>query len=315
MSVCVCGRGLKSTVWEGGVRGAGFIWSPMLRRSQYTSHHLMHITDWLPTLTHAVANNSSHFRLPTGLDGVDQWEVLSDNLNVSQRNEILHNIDPHANASALRVGDMKLVFASHGSSRHYDGWYPTPEGRRDEDGTVLEGPFVPYDPYMEGDLNTRMLRTSKELNFTDKESLHFSRTNTGPEFSYSPVVRPPYLSEVATPRHSEVASLLEKIGRKPVYRHEPLVVKCGPRPRNATSSCQPWLRACLFNVTSDPCEYENLALTRPLVLSALQKRLQFYNESAVPPLNKPVDDAGLPYHHDWNWVPWRKSASQSGGRD
>ena len=284
----------------------------MLRRSRYTSHHLMHITDWLPTLMHTVTTNSDHFRPPNSLDGVDQWDVLSDNLNVSQRNEILHNIDPNANASALRVGEMKLVFASHGSSRHYDGWYPTPEDRRDKDGTVLEGPYVPYDPYMEGDLNTRMLPTSKELNFTDKSSLHFMPPNSGAEYGDNRTVRPPFLSEVARPQQSEVTSLLEKIGRKPAYRQEPVIVKCGPRPANASSNCQPWLSACLFNMTSDPCEYENLASSQPLVLDAMQKRLQFYNASAVPPLNQPVDDAGLPYHHHWNWVPWRKSASQGG---
>ena len=294
-------RGLKSTVWEGGVRGAGFIWSPLLRRSQYTCHHLMHITDWLPTLMHVITNSSDEFRLPKTLDGVDQWDVLSDNQKESQRREILHNIDPRANASALRIGDMKLVFASRGSTRFYDSWYPTPEGRRDEDGTVRESPYVPYDPAIDGNMNIRELRTR---NFTDRD--------TEPKQTDDTTARPSFLSEVARPRHSELTSLLEKIGRKPLSPGSPVVVKCGPRPGNASSNCKPWLSACLFNVTADPCEYVNLAASLPDVVTAMQKRLQFYTEHSVHPLNKPVDDAGLPYHHHWNWVPWRKAALQGG---
>jgi len=56
---------------------------------------------------------------------------------------------------------LKLIFASRGSTRHYDGWYPTPEGRRDEDGTVLEGPYVPYDVSMAGDMNIQELHTTR----------------------------------------------------------------------------------------------------------------------------------------------------------
>lgn len=301
---CVCVRGLKSTLWEGGVRAVGFIWSPLLHQSHYTSHHLMHITDWLPTLLHVVRNSSEdELYAVRDLDGVDQWDVLSNNLRQSRRTEILLNIDPRENASALRVDDMKLLFASRGKTRRYDGWYPTDEGRRDEDGTVLEGPNVPCDTVSEADMTISALHAHVKLNSSTTNVLRYIPHNN------DRLLRPPFLNQEATQQRSVLASILEKIGRKPVYRRDRLVVKCGPRPSNASSSCKPWLEACLFNLTSDPCEYESLTSRQPDVVTAMQTRLQFYKDHAVAPLNKPVDDAGLPYHHHWNWVPWIKTAS------
>merc|ERR1711997_1268460 len=43
-------RGTKGTLFEGGTRGIGFIHSPLLAMSGYTSNNLMHAVDWLPTL-------------------------------------------------------------------------------------------------------------------------------------------------------------------------------------------------------------------------------------------------------------------------
>jgi len=50
-------RGLKETLWEGGVHGAALIWSPLINAAPRVSTGLMHITDWLPTLYAAAGRN------------------------------------------------------------------------------------------------------------------------------------------------------------------------------------------------------------------------------------------------------------------
>ena len=34
-------RGVKELLWEGGTRGAGFVWSPLLKKHTYISNHMV----------------------------------------------------------------------------------------------------------------------------------------------------------------------------------------------------------------------------------------------------------------------------------
>lgn len=105
-------RGRKATLWEGGVRGTGFVWgsallSPSQRGAEYNG--LMHVTDWMPTLA-SIAGTKA----PANIDGIDQSQQLAQG-GTSPRTEILHNIDPvgckltnFGVCGAVRVGDFKL---------------------------------------------------------------------------------------------------------------------------------------------------------------------------------------------------------------
>nr|XP_022913475.1 arylsulfatase I [Onthophagus taurus] len=124
-------KGVKNTLWEGGVRGAGFLWSPLLNKTQRVSQQMMHITDWLPTLITAAGGDRSLFTSDIAdlkLDGKDLWKALSEN-KPSPRNEILHNIDDVEGNSALTLGEWKIIKGSTYKGQ-WDNWYG-PSGRSD----------------------------------------------------------------------------------------------------------------------------------------------------------------------------------------
>ena len=104
-------RGGKATYWEGGIRSASFINSPLLKGGEVNSE-LMHVTDWLPTVTHigACGVESSNCTGPIfeGIDGVNQWSAIVGE-SKSARSEFLVNYDQTDNNAAIRMGKWKLL--------------------------------------------------------------------------------------------------------------------------------------------------------------------------------------------------------------
>uniref|UniRef100_A0A1B0FLM3 Sulfatase N-terminal domain-containing protein n=1 Tax=Glossina morsitans morsitans TaxID=37546 RepID=A0A1B0FLM3_GLOMM len=121
-------RGVKNTLWEGGVRGAGALWSPRLKKPRRVADQVMHITDWLPTLLTAISDNPVSPLTHSEIDGISIWRALSED-EPSPRKIILHNIDDIWGSSALTVGDWKLLKGTNYQGA-WDGWYG-PAGDRD----------------------------------------------------------------------------------------------------------------------------------------------------------------------------------------
>ena len=100
-------KGTKETVFEGGIRGAAFVHSPLLGRTGNYSG-LMHISDWVPTLV-----GLAGLTAPPGLDGQDQWQAISRE-SPSPRTEVVHNIDEDTNKGTWQAtvssGQWKLIW-------------------------------------------------------------------------------------------------------------------------------------------------------------------------------------------------------------
>lgn len=118
-------RGVKNTLWEGGLRGSGMIWSPLLKNTKRVSNQVMHISDWLPTLLTAAGYDGNL----NNIDGMSHWEALSNN-EPTNRYKILHNIDDIWGSAAVTVGNYKLLKGTNYQGA-WDGWYG-PKGDTDE---------------------------------------------------------------------------------------------------------------------------------------------------------------------------------------
>ncbi|KAL7303858.1 hypothetical protein TKK_0003980 [Trichogramma kaykai] len=100
-------RGIKGTLWEGGVRGLACVYSPLIESRSRVSDELVHEVDWLPSLYAAAGGRVED--LPAGqLDGVDQWPMISRGAR-SRRSRALLNIDEVAKTEAAIVGKHKLL--------------------------------------------------------------------------------------------------------------------------------------------------------------------------------------------------------------
>ena len=67
-------RGMKKTLWEGGVRGTSFVHSPLIEKRQRVSDDMLHVCDWFPTMYRLAGGNVSEL---SNLDGYDVWDTLS----------------------------------------------------------------------------------------------------------------------------------------------------------------------------------------------------------------------------------------------
>ena len=297
---------MKATLWEGGVRGVGFISSPLLKKQGYVSNHMIHVCDWLPTLYTAAGGDSSVMK---NLDGYNIWENLSRN-ETGKRKEILHNIDPMGRFAGLRVGDYKILVGDVGMS--WDDWYPP--WQNPEDSVTLHvnntrRKQVPEKLKIDFNLKTKR-NTNENQKYIDDlfgGNLRFKMENAELERVLERKLSDTdnFLSNTLS--SSAPSSLYPKFTPSS-YSHngEPVRVDCGPKPFNASTNCDPRVYPCLYHIPSDPCEYNNIAAENKDLVIQMLVRVDQYSMTMVPPLNTPVDPAGNPKYHNGTWVPWVK---------
>ena len=116
------------------------------------------------------------------------------------------------------------------------------------------------------------------------------------------------------------------------WNYTKFTVQCGePKPSklSSTECMQDW---CLFNISSDPCEYHNLASTYPDVVESMKSRLETlskttvltwvnyaeYNNASLPtnygPVTPIIPDSHPnvgPTEYQGLWSPWLSEAEDS----
>ena len=81
------------------------------------------------------------------------------------------------------------------------------------------------------------------------------------------------------------------------------VVTCG-KPPSSPPECTREAGPCLFNVEGDPCEYVNQAKNQPEIVKTMLQWLDQYQNTMVPPRNKPFDPRANPNNFGGVWSPW-----------
>ncbi|XP_018025361.1 arylsulfatase B isoform X2 [Hyalella azteca] len=246
-------RGVKASMWEGGVRGSAFVWGPdFIRQPPGTvSDQLYAIEDWLPTLYAIAGGNVSH--LPP-LDGINIWPSVSAGVPVS-RQHLLHSIDPVFHGAAVRSGDWKLLFNASGDGASWDKWFG-PSGRNE---------------------------TAPETEL----SLLIQKIKDSPAGVAVLEKNPDALNNITLTRNAAM-------------------INCTAAPDEPSFVCrgQNISDACLFHISSDPCELKDVASEQPDVVKMLLQLFLQYNSTAVPILNKASDPNADPKFWNYNWINW-----------
>lgn len=79
-------------------------------------------------------------------------------------------------------------------------------------------------------------------------------------------------------------------------------VKCGI---TQGTQCNPLQKVCLFNLTNDPCEYNNIADRFPDTVKDLQERFNNEMKKLIPSRRKLSDPACNPKNFNFNWNWWQ----------
>ncbi|KAI4462491.1 arylsulfatase [Holotrichia oblita] len=262
-------RGMKNSAFEGAMRCAAAIWSPLIKKPQRVYTDLMHISDWLPTLYSAAGLNKSELG---EIDGIDMWESISQDKK-GPRSEILYNIDDVWKYGAIRRNKWKYLY---GSVTKKDYWY----------GTAGTDSHYHYD--IDAILDSK---TGTALaGITTYQQIHQKHN----DFRHKALNKTDYSVQLL-----DESIILRMRGEATVRckDREPLQV-------SPDHQCHPSLAPCLFNLKDDPCELVNVAKDNPLMMNVFKSALNDFRKTAIAPINVPRDPKANPIFHNGTWTNW-----------
>lgn len=227
---------------------------------------MIHISDWLPTFAKLAGYN-----VDGGIDGVDVWPALTDNLPKS-RNEVLAHHDLATPFMAYISDNFKLMVGTANKGR-FDRWLSTPIEPTEQNSTFGTN-------YGKAILSSVGGRVLSKYSQTKEDRANRSSSN---------------------PTGMITANEITEIRSK-------AQITCNgftPPNENAHDACHPLVAPCLFDVFRDPCETTNLASKFPEIVQKLKAKLDYYSSIAAPFRNKPADPQSNPADFNGVWTWWR----------
>ena len=101
-------KGTKETLYEGGIRAASFLLSPLLSQPGRRYEGFLHLVDWTPTFLRLAGLRDA----APDIDGVDVWDAVNRD-EPAPRESIIHNIDQMRDGqgwqATISKGSQKFV--------------------------------------------------------------------------------------------------------------------------------------------------------------------------------------------------------------
>ena len=102
-------RGTKETLYEGGIRAASFLLSPLLQQPGRRYDGFLHLVDWTPTFLRLAGLKDA----ADDIDGQDVWDAINKDEPVP-RESIIHNIDDMKDQAGWQAtiskGSYKMIW-------------------------------------------------------------------------------------------------------------------------------------------------------------------------------------------------------------
>eukprot|EP01103_Thecamoeba_quadrilineata_P005157 TRINITY_DN14993_c0_g1_i1.p1 TRINITY_DN14993_c0_g1~~TRINITY_DN14993_c0_g1_i1.p1 ORF type:complete len:593 (+),score=103.02 TRINITY_DN14993_c0_g1_i1:20-1798(+) len=121
-------RGAKTTVYEGGCRGVGFLVEGTPKKNLGPGgryyNGIAHISDWLPTFHSLVGGDPARFA-DNKIDGQDISRAIAEDDEKIGRQDVFLNMDSVLNQYGYRRGNYKLLLGNAGDNQ----LYPAPTGK------------------------------------------------------------------------------------------------------------------------------------------------------------------------------------------
>ncbi|XP_035687988.1 arylsulfatase B-like [Branchiostoma floridae] len=279
-------RGFKNTLWEGGVRGVGFVSSPLLKSKGTTSDALIHISDWFPRIVR-LAGGSTDDKKP--LDGFDVWDTKRPHpakmfeMFFRKINEvILKKVENYCLFTHIKTWRKRCCLANY--ILHFS------EGKASPRTEILHN----INPLIR-QVNSKSLKVENH-NIFDTSTRAAIRSGDWKLITGKPGMLFNYITKFK--------SFVANSATDAFCHFQEILVQDLTNKLFEKSTDTKFKDLWLFNIRRDPQERRDLSEECPEIVQKLLERLSEYNKTAVPPYWPDPDQRSNPALHGDVIGPW-----------